>query len=185
MQITRPSALVLAAVVALSVPAAAQTPAQQTQAHATGATPRVQAVPRSEPIAVDGRLSEGIWQTAAPAADFRQQDPNEGQPATQRTEIRLAYDHEALYIGAGMFYSLGAEGVHSLLARRDQNPGGDYLQFVFDTYHDHTGRTVFTINPAGVKNDAGQASAYADPSWDPVYSAVAHVDPLGWKAQLK
>ncbi|HKP76216.1 MAG TPA: DUF5916 domain-containing protein, partial [Longimicrobiaceae bacterium] len=98
---------------------------------------------------------------------------------------RLAWDAEALYIGARMYDSLGGAGVHRQLTRRDQLSGGDYIQLVFDTYHDHTGRTVFTINPDGVKGDAGQASAYADPSWDPVYIAAARVDSLGWTAELR
>jgi hypothetical protein len=75
--------------------------------------------------------------------------------------------------------------VQTQLARRDQETESDYLQLVFDTYHDHTGRTVFTINPSEVKGDAGQASQYADPSWDPVWVAEAEVDSLGWTAELR
>ena len=176
----RRSALSLAALLALAAPAGAQN-----GAHASGATPRVQAVERTDPIVLDGRLDEAVWQTPAPATDFVQFDPNEGQPATQRTEIRLVYDSEALYIGARMFDSLGAAGVRTRLARRDQPTEADNVQFVFDTYHDHTGRTVFTINPSGVKSDAGQASPYADPSWDPVWVAATRIDSLGWTAELK
>jgi hypothetical protein len=176
----RRSAAVLAALLALPAVASAQA-----GAHAQGATPRLQAVERTSPIVIDGRLDEAIWQSAPAASAFTQQDPTEGQPATQRTEIRIAYDADALYIGARMLDSLGAAGVHPQLSRRDQSSGGDYVQFVFDTYHDHTGRTVFTINPSGVKSDAGQASAYADPSWDPVYTAEARIDSLGWTAELR
>ncbi|MFL5383953.1 MAG: DUF5916 domain-containing protein [Longimicrobiaceae bacterium] len=174
------SALPLLALLGLAAPAAAQTPA-----HPSGATPRLQAVERTAPITIDGRLDEAVWQGPAPATDFRQQDPREGQPATQRTEIRIAYDADALYIGARMLDSLGGRGVHRQLYRRDQSSGGDYVQFVLDTYHDHTGRTVFTLNPSGVKSDAGQASSYADPSWDPVYTAEARVDSAGWTAELR
>src|SRR3954454_20400478 len=174
-------ALLAAALLGLAAPAAAQ----QAPAHASGATPRLQAVERTSPVVVDGRLDEAVWQAPPAATGFTQQDPKEGQPATQRTEIRLAYDAEALYVGARMIDSLGARGVHPQLARRDQSSGGDYVQFVFDTYHDHTGRTVFTLNPSGVKSDAGQASAYADPSWDPVYTAAARVDSAGWTAELR
>ncbi|HEX6748016.1 MAG TPA: DUF5916 domain-containing protein [Longimicrobium sp.] len=172
--------LSIALMAAFAAPAAAQN-----GAHATGATPRLAAVERTTPIAIDGKLDEGVWQTAQPATNFTQQDPNEGKPATQPTEVRIAYDAEALYIGARMVDSLGARGVHAQLSRRDQSTGGDYVQFVLDTYHDHTGRTVFTINPSGVKSDAGQASSYADPSWDPVYTAAAHVDSAGWTAELR
>ncbi|HEU0012852.1 MAG TPA: DUF5916 domain-containing protein [Longimicrobium sp.] len=179
MKLSRISAASLA-LLAHAAPAAAQG-----NAHTTGQSPRVQAVARTSPIVIDGRLDDAAWQGAPAASEFTQQDPNEGQPATQRTEIRLAYDAEALYIGARMFDTEGARGVRTNLARRDQNPGGDYIQFVLDTYHDHTGRTIFTTNPSGVKYDAGQASPYADPSWDPVYVVESRIDSLGWTAEFK
>jgi hypothetical protein len=169
-----------AALLALAAPAAAQQ-----NAHASGSTPRIQAVARTTPIVLDGRLDEPTWQGAPPATDFIQFDPHEGQPATQRTEIRLAYDAEALYIGARMFDSLGAAGVRTRLARRDQGAESDNIEIVLDTYHDHTGRTVFNVNPSGVRFDAGQASPYADPSWDPVWAAETRIDSLGWTAEMR
>ena len=175
----RSPAFLAAVLAACAAPAAAQ------GAHPTGAAPRVQAVARTSPIVLDGRLDEAVWQSPAPATDFVQMEPDEGRPATQRTEIRLAYDAEALYIGARMLDSLGAAGVRTRLARRDQEAESDYVEFVFDTYHDHTGRTVFNVNPSGVKFDAGQASANADPSWDPVWSVETRIDSLGWTAELK
>jgi len=157
----------------------------QPAAHTTGATPQVQAVRRTEAIVVDGRLDEPFWQSVPAATGFRQQDPNEGQPASQRTELHFAYDDEALYIGARMYDSLGARGVHTRLGRRDENPDGDWLEIDFDTYHDHTGITIIQVNPSGVKYDAGQAASYADPSWDPVYQAHAQIDSAGWTAEFR
>ncbi|HSU17309.1 MAG TPA: DUF5916 domain-containing protein [Longimicrobium sp.] len=174
--------------------AAAPAPAQVTPAshpgqpagHTSGGpTPQVAAVRRTDPISIDGKLDEPVWTSAPAATDFRQQDPNEGQPATQRTEVRLAYDDEALYIGARMYDSLGAAGVRTRLARRDEEPEGDFIQLIFDTYHDHTGRTVFWVNPSGARSDAGQASPSADPSWDPVYSVETRVDSAGWTAEFR
>ena len=172
-------ALALLAVLVPALPASARA-----QAHQAGETPRVAAVPRAEPIAVDGRLTEGVWSTAPAATDFRQQDPREGEPA-QRTEVRFAYDDEALYVGARMYDSLGAAGVRTRLARRDQETEGDYVEVIFDTYHDHAGRTIFQLNPSGVKTDAGQAAPYADPSWDPVWEGDAAIDSAGWTAEMR
>ena len=153
--------------------------------HASGATPQVQAVRRTGEVTIDGRLDEELWRTAPAATDFTQQDPNEGKPATERTEVRIAYDDEALYIGARMLDSLGARGVRTRLGRRDQGLDGDFLQLVFDTYHDHNGRTIFIVNPSGVKQDLGQAAPYADPSWDPVYTVATQVDSAGWTAEFR
>jgi len=171
---------------ALAGPAAAQqTASARTAAHAAAAVPQVRAIRRTEPIVIDGRLDEAFWQTVPVAGSFRQKDPHEGEPASERTEIHVAYDDEALYIGARMYDSLGARGVHTRLGRRDDNLDGDWLEIDFDTYHDHTGITLVQVNPSGVKFDAGQASPNIDVSWDPVYQAQAHLDSLGWTAEFR
>jgi len=149
-------------------------------------SPTVHAAARSGPITLDGRLDEAAWAAAEPATSFRQNDPHEGEPASQRTEIRIIYDEEALYLGARMFDSLGASGVRTQLARRDASySSSDYIEFVFDTYHNHLGRTIFAVNPSGVKQDAGQAAENADPSWDPVWEVKTAIDSLGWTAEFR
>jgi hypothetical protein len=147
--------------------------------------PVARAAERTTPVVVDGILDEAAWAGAPPASGFTQVDPDEGRPATQPTEVRFLYDSDALYIAARMYDSLGAAGVRTVLARRDQLPGGDWLELTFDTFHDHIGRTVFRINPSGVKYDAGQASSFADPSWDPVWQAATRVDSAGWTAEMR
>jgi hypothetical protein len=159
--------------------------AAQTADSTHAVRPRMIAAERPSPITLDGRLDEAAWAASTPATGFRQFEPNEGQPATQPTEVRILYDDVALYIGARMYDSLGARGVRSYLTRRDQQNDGDYLEIIFDTFHDHTGRTVFQINPAGVKTDAGQAASNADPSWDPIWEAVAAIDSAGWTAEMR
>ena len=147
--------------------------------------PSAQAAAITGEISLDGRLDESAWVAVAPATAFVQQDPHEGQPATQRTEMRFLYDNDALYIGARMYDELGAAGVRTRLARRDDTSDGDNVMFVFDTFHDHTGRTILQVTPAGVKYDAGQASSFADPSWDPVWEVATEIDSLGWTAEIR
>jgi hypothetical protein len=180
-------ALVLAACVLAPAHARGQqdSTALRPAAHASGAVPQLRAVARTGAVTIDGRLDEELWRTAPLATDFTQQDPNEGKPASERTEVRIAYDQEALYVGARMLDSLGARGVRTRLGRRDQGLDGDFLQLTFDTYHDHNARTIFVVNPSGVKQDAGQAAPYADPSWDPVYTVATHIDSAGWTAEFR
>ncbi|HEX6135574.1 MAG TPA: DUF5916 domain-containing protein [Longimicrobiales bacterium] len=155
----------------------------QTRTSADVPRPSIPAAARTGDIAIDGRIDEDAWAAAQPATGFLQQEPDEGQPA-QRTEVRFLYDDDALYIGARMYDDV-ANGVRTRLGRRDEYLEGDYLLFVLDTFHDHTGRTMFQINPSGVKYDAGQASSFADESWDPVWQAATHVDSAGWTAELR
>ncbi len=160
------------------VPAAAQS------IHPTP-PPDVRAVPLEGEIRLDGRLEEAVWLAAPPATDFRQNQPHEGQPATQRTEVRFAFDGAALYVGARMFDDRGAAGVQSRLVRRDANANADYVEVIFDSYHDHIGRLFFTVNPSGVRSDANGLGGGADDSWDPVWEVKTTIDSLGWTAEMR
>ena len=159
--------------------------AAHAQAHPTP-PPLAVAAPRTGPITLDGKLDEPDWQAAAPATDFRQAQPNEGQPATQRTEVRFLYDADALYIGARMYDTQGAAGVRTRLARRDNMPNADYVEIIFDTFHDHLGRVDFQVNPSGVKADSyGPNGSGLDLSWDAVWDEATQVDSLGWTAEIR
>jgi hypothetical protein len=67
-----------------------------------------QAAERTSPVTVDGRIDEAAWARVEPVGDFTQSDPNEGEPATQRTEVCFLFDDDALNVGVRMFDSEGA-----------------------------------------------------------------------------
>jgi hypothetical protein len=136
-------------------------------------------------IKLDGKLDEEIWRTAPVATGFRQSQPHEGQPATQRTEVRFAFDDAYLYVGARMYDDSGARGVRTRLVRRDDNFNSDYFEVIFDTYHDHIGRLFFMTNPSGVKYDANGLGGGGDPSWDPIWDVKANIDSLGWTVEMR
>src|SRR5688500_20409608 len=104
-------ALTLALV--LNCAAAAHILAQSSEAHTE--RPRLRAAQRTSAVIIDGRIAEEAWLSAPAAADFRQQDPREGEPATQLTKVRILYDDEALYIAVSMFDD---GDVRSRLSRR-------------------------------------------------------------------
>jgi hypothetical protein len=170
--------LIVCGALVVAVPAAAQ------NVHPTPG-PEVRAVALQEAIRLDGSLNEAVWRTALAATEFRQNQPSEGQPATQRTEVRFAYDDAALYVGARMFDDQGAAGVRSRLVRRDGSANADYVEVIFDTYHDHIGRLFFMVNPSGVRNDANGLGGGGDDSWDPVWEVKTVIDSLGWTAEMR
>ena len=187
------SRFALWAVFAISL-AAAPLVAQENSASIHPRVPPVaEAVVRDGPVIMDGKLEEAAWNAAGPISGFTQSQPHEGRPATQRTEIRVLYDDDALYIGARVYDALGAAGIRAPLARRDQlldgngNNGSfnslttDKIIVVLDPYHNHIDQAWFEVNPAGVKGDQFNG----DPSWDPIWQAVTHVDSLGWTAELR
>ena len=154
--------------------------------------PRARAIPASGEISLDGRLSEAVWNEAPAITDFIQQDPAEGEPATQRTEFRVAYDDVAIYIGA-MLYD--TQAVTTRRARRDpQRTDFDFIQVGLDSYHDHQTVYRFSVNPSGTKHDAvagrGRGGGPGgggggDDSWDPVWDVATEIGESGWSAEMR
>src|SRR5690242_12803602 len=150
------------------------------------AVPAALAVRRSTAISLDAKLDEDAWKSATPITDFRQIDPDEGQPASQRTEVRFLFDEDALYIGAKMYDLEGGNGVVTRLVRRDGSFDSDFFELVIDAYHDHLSRAFFDLNPSGSKNDyIGIGTSCCDNSWDPVWEAATSIDAEGWTAEIR
>lgn len=142
--------------------------------------PRASAVLRTAPIELDGKLDDAFWQTVPVIDQLHQYRPTEGAAPTNRTEIRIAYDDEAIYVGARMFDDQ-PDKIVGRLARRDSHTGSDYILIQFDPYHNHNGDASFSLNPAGLRWDGGNG----DQSWDPVWQGKAQVDSLGWTAEMR
>src|SRR5688572_5888568 len=123
----------------------ASTPASSSAEHPSAA-PQAMATRLTGTVQVDGRLDESIWQSAAPITQLYQVRPTEGAPPSQRTEIRVVYDDEAIYVGARMFDDKPSSIV-ARLARRDADTGSDYILIQFDPYHNHNGDASFMLNP--------------------------------------
>lgn len=148
--------------------------------------PLVQATPLSETIVIDGALSEEDWLRAPPATLFIQLDPREGEPASERTEVRVLIGPDALYIGARLF-DREPDLIVARLSRRDfPLDDSDAFSVILDSYHDHLTAFGFSVSPAGAIRDVViRADGEEDPLWDAVWDAAATVDSLGWTAELR
>jgi hypothetical protein len=87
-----------------------------------------------ESIAVDGRLDEAIWKRTVPAADFIQTDPRNGAPATERTEVRIAYSRTALYMGVTCFDDEPTRLLRFQMRRDEGLPSDDRFMWVIDPF---------------------------------------------------
>jgi len=128
---------------------------------------------------------EEAWASAPPVTEYRQTQPDEGEPISQRTEARFLYDDDALYVGA-MLYS--EFPVAARLKRRDSSFADTDLFAVFiDGYHDHQTAYRFVVNAAGVRKDsrANPDGSNGDTSWDPVWEARAQISDEGWSAEMR
>lgn len=155
------------------------TPTSNTPEHASAA-PKAVATRLTGTVQVDGKLDEGVWSSAPVVTEFVQRRPTEGAPPSQRTEVRIVYDDEAIYIGARMFDD-NPKGIVARLARRDAETGSDFILIQFDPYHNHNGDASFSLNAAGLRWDGGNG----DISWDPVWQGEARIDSIGWTAEMR
>src|SRR6185295_5687746 len=98
--------------------------------------PHALAVRTSGTFVIDGVLDEAGWMAATPITDLRQSTPDPGAPATQKSEIRILYDDDNLYVGAWLFEN--RKRLRDRMIRRDGVLSDtDFLSVIFDSYHDH------------------------------------------------
>ena len=146
-------------------------------------------LPEGETIQLDGRLDEPVWRDAKPATDLVQQNPVNGAPATERTEIRIVYDQQRLYIGF-IAYDSEPDRVLANQMQRDQSfDADDRLMWSIDPYLDGRTGYFFEINPAGAMSDGlleqSQGRTSTIRSWDGIWNARVQRDDTGWTAEVE
>ena len=165
------------------VAAQATIPAAAVRSHADA--PVAVATRRNGPVNIDGKLDEAAWQAAKPITDFKQLDPNEGQPASEKTEARVLVDDDAVYVGLRL-YDSQPKLIQSQLARRDEPIDGDLVEVTFDSYHDHLSAVIFRLSAGGARRDATVSSnGNQDNTWDAVWDGATTIDSLGWTAEFR
>ncbi len=193
-----------AAVAVLSLSAITTAKAQMiTQTGAAARRGRATTV--TAPPTIDGRLDDAAWRSAPVFTDFVQREPVEGTPVSERTEVRILTDGEALYVGAWLFDREAHLIVPSEKIRDVTLTNSDYFAFILDTYHDRQNGFLFATTPSGIEHDeqiiregegggvitgAGnraQAGALGgvNLNWDASWTVRTSQDSLGWYAEFR
>ena len=132
------------------------------------------------------RSTIAMWQDATPLDRFVQAEPFEGQPGSERTEVRILYDDEAIYVGV-VCYDRDPSLIVTTDTRRDAELGEmDSFQMIFDTFRDQQNGFVFGTNAAGVQYDA-QVRDQGDQasSWDGSWEVKTNTTETGWSAEFR
>lgn len=184
-------ALALAALLA-SAPAAAQQTDQDPSQTPTvvdldrAPRPVALAARASGAITIDGILDDDAW-AGAPVIDrFVQQMPNPGHPATERTEVRILYDDQYLYIGAEMFESDPSSLVIPTLQRDPNTRDGDAFGFTLDTFNDGKSSFAYFVNPGGAVRDVQTSDdgRISNPAWDSAHELRTRIHESGWTVEM-
>jgi hypothetical protein len=181
--------------------------ASSSEASPVTSTRVAEATEAQEAPVIDGVVEDPIWATAQIITDFVQAEPYEGEPATEKTEIRLLYDKTHLYLGV-ICYDTDPSGIIVTDSRRDSSlDDTDSFRVVFDTYLDRQNGFVFGTNPAGIEYD-GQVTNEGEGggigggisggfrrsqsgsgggfnlNWDASFVVRSHVGDFGWSAEF-
>ncbi|MEZ4425538.1 MAG: DUF5916 domain-containing protein [Gemmatimonadota bacterium] len=161
-----------------------------------------QAAPLAVAPVIDGRLSDEAWSGLPALSGFLQREPVEGRPVSQRTEVRIGYDAQALYVGAWLFDDTPGGIVVGQTLRDASLNDSDAFVVVLDTYRDRQNAFVFGTTPAGIEYDgqvagegvaggpgsgrqqAGSAGGF-NLNWDGSWEVATSRDAQGWYAEMR
>ncbi len=147
--------------------------------------PPVRAVRTDRPVIIDGLLDEEVWKNEQAVSSFTQRDPDQGAPPRQRSEVRLAYDDDALYVAARM-YDTAPDSIRVRLSRRDDDAGSDTFALMLDPFHDKRTGYYFIVSAAGTLMDGVLLNdGWDDSSWDGVWQARSRRDAEGWTCEMR
>ncbi len=177
--------MLLATVIALTLQvqqAVVSVPASSTAEAAPRST---QAIRRQGGVTVDGRLTEAAWKGAPLLPALVQRDPTEGAAPSERSEIRILFDDEALYVGARLL-DAAPDSIVARLARRDQSASSDAFTVFLDPYHDGRTGFYFGVNAAGTLYDGTLMNDdWDDDTWDGIWESGVSRDSSGWALELR
>ncbi len=164
--------------------------------------PTARATRVEEGPTLDGNVvGDPAWQAAVPITGFVQFQPNEGQPVSERTEVRMIFTRDTLYIGV-VCYDSDPSGIIVSDSRRDTSlDNTDSFRMIFDTFQDRQNGFVFGTNPAGIEYDGqvtnegqgggGLSNAQMSGSgggfnlnWDGAWEVRAQTTDIGWSAEF-
>jgi hypothetical protein len=136
-------------------------------------------------MTLDGRLDEQSWSRAIPAADFIQIDPANGTPASERTEVRIVFDRDALYLGVTCFDSEPDRWIGWQLRRDERLFSDDGFMWTIDTFLDGRTGYFFEMNPSGLMADALMGLNGDNREWDGIWNARVRRSEIGWTLEIE
>jgi len=156
--------------------------------HDVGSHPRptITAIPVQDAIRIDGALEESVWLRTPPQSGFIQAEPREGMPATEKTEVWVAFDDQNLYVAARLHDSDADAIVVNDIRKDFEEAGQDVFSVILDTFADGRNGYVFMTNPEGAKGDwqVSHEGREINVSWDAIWSVETRRTPEGWTLEM-
>jgi len=146
----------------------------------------VRAVRLAEPLVLDGLLNDPVYSQVRAIGDFVQQEPHEGEPATERTELWIFFDDTTLYLSVRCLDSQPDRIIANEMRRDGNIFQNDNVQFAIDTFYDRRSGLSFQTNPLGALRDQEISDERNAPNtdWNAVWDVRAAINDDGWSAEF-
>ena len=165
-------------------PAAPTAPQVVTRDAGGRATVRTSRLP--SPLSLDGRLDEPFYAATLAVGDFIQQEPFEGQPATEKTEVWVFFDDEYVYVSARMHETDSRRRVTSDMRRDSSNLfNNDHFAVLFDTFYDRRNGYFFYANQMGGMVDSQLTNEMPNNNWNGLWDVRTAQFDGGWSAEFR
>ncbi len=140
----------------------------------------------NQSIKLDGNLDEKIWKELQQTDNFTQREPQNGEPATEKTEVAFCYDDEKLYVGIWCYDKNPSKIIRKGMRRDFENWRDDTFSLVIDPNNDKTSGYVFIINSNGARRD-GTLSKFGNVnySWNGIWDVATQLTDEGWFAEIE
>jgi hypothetical protein len=135
---------------------------------------------------LDGNLDDEVWRKAVPFTDFRMVFPRIGDPS-ERTELRILYDNDHLYIGVYCYDSTPSNVCASSMAHDSDEhaESDDVIKVLLDPFLDRRNAFIFFVNPCGAKSEGLAFGEHSSLEWDGIWDARSRILPDGWSTEMK
>ncbi len=148
--------------------------------------PSITALRVETPPVLDGKMNDAAWAKAQVSEPLRQEQPEEGAPATEKTVFRVVYTSEALYIGVWCFDREPEKIISRLMSRDSPLPKDDAVCIALDPFLDRRNGYWLMVNPNGAQGDALVTNnTDINDDWDGIWSVGARIDEEGWKVEVE
>lgn len=140
----------------------------------------------SESIAIDGKLNESIWNSAAVATDFLMLEPDNGRPISpeKKTDVRILYNNDAIYVAA-LLYDDDPKNILKEMTQRDNFGTADHFGIFINGFNDGQQDFRFFVSASGVQMDCLATEGNEDYSWDAIWDSEVSITEFGWVVEMK
>jgi hypothetical protein len=136
---------------------------------------------------IDGKLNDDIWREAVPFSDFRMVEPTPGSSPTEKTEVRIIYDKNDLFISIRCYDSEPRKiSANTMEHDKSEDRNGDQVSILLDPFQDKRNAYIFIVNPKGARSEGfANGGEHYSLGWDGIWEAKSRIDPEGWTAEIR